>query len=381
MPRLARLLAALAVAAMAACAQLPPGGPVDELWRDAHFAAPATPVDADALFALSEPMREFIAAERLRTPADPRRALAAALRGRSLRIEYDGALTRTAAQTFDARAGNCLSLVVMTAALAKALGVPVQFQSVAVDPAWSRRGDLLLVAGHVNVSLGRRPSRAARADEVDRLVIDFLPPQDLRGLRAVPLAESTVVAMYLNNRAAELLAGGDVDAAYWHARAALRHDPAFLAARNTLAVVYLRRGLPAAAEQVLHSVLAADARHTTAIANLVPVLERLGRTDEAQAWRERLARVEAQVPLHFLALGQAAMREGRFRDAAASFARELDRDPQLLEARFGLAAAHEALGEREQARRELANVLRHGPTTADRERAAAKLARLQAEPR
>ena len=51
-------------------------------------------------------------------------------------------MTRNAAEAFDARSGNCLSLVIMTAAFAKELGLPVRYQNVFVDEAWSRSGDL-----------------------------------------------------------------------------------------------------------------------------------------------------------------------------------------------------------------------------------------------
>jgi transglutaminase-like putative cysteine protease len=46
-----------------------------------------------------------------------------------IRLEYDAAVTRNAAQAFEARTGNCLSLVIMTAALARELGLTVRYQS------------------------------------------------------------------------------------------------------------------------------------------------------------------------------------------------------------------------------------------------------------
>ena len=39
-----------------------------------------------------------------------------------LKLEYDAARTKNAAATFASRTGNCLSLVIMTAAFAKELG-------------------------------------------------------------------------------------------------------------------------------------------------------------------------------------------------------------------------------------------------------------------
>lgn len=375
MPRWVRHLPLLVAVVLAGCAGMP-GGRVDgALFADASFEAPAQPVDPAALFEVSAAMRDYVARE-IAGAADPRRALVAALGDRRLKLEYESTLTRTAAQAFDDRAGNCLSLVAMTAALAKAAGLPVRFQSVLVERTWSMSGDLVLAHGHVNVALGRRAARAASTGGYDELVIDFLPPADLRGARTRELATATVVAMYLNNRAAELLVAGDVDLAYWHAREAMRQDPAWLAAYNTLAVVYLRRDLPGPAEAVLRTVLARDGANTSAMANLVPALERLGRADEAAAWRERLARAEGEAPLRALALGQAALRAGDARAAVRWFERELARDAQVHEAHAGLAAAHQALGDVERARRHLALALDASTARADRERYATKLERL-----
>src|SRR3546814_9694850 len=63
------------------------------------------------------------------------------------------AFTRNAAEAFAAHTGNCMSLVVLTAAMADELGLDVQFQEVLGDPTMSRNGDLLFYNGHVNVVL------------------------------------------------------------------------------------------------------------------------------------------------------------------------------------------------------------------------------------
>ena len=68
--------------------------------------------------------------------------------------------TRNAGEAFADRQGNCLSLVVMTAAFAKALGLPLQFNQARLDDSWSLQGDLLLASGHVNLTLTGLVARA-----------------------------------------------------------------------------------------------------------------------------------------------------------------------------------------------------------------------------
>ena len=112
---------------------------------------------------------------------------------------------------------------------------------------------------HINVTLGPRAATARSGfDGGPRLTVDFLPAEDLRGQRIQPVSEDTVVAMYMNNRAAESLARGLVDEAYWWARAAIVQAPQLRTAYNTLGVVYVHHADMNAAEQVFASLLRQD---------------------------------------------------------------------------------------------------------------------------
>ena len=58
---------------------------------------------------------------------DRQRALNDALYSKNqLKLSCDAEMTRNAPPTFAARAGNCLSRVIMTAAFAKEIGVPIR---------------------------------------------------------------------------------------------------------------------------------------------------------------------------------------------------------------------------------------------------------------
>src|SRR5512144_306560 len=145
------LLAAMLVAG---CANLP--GPPERLFDDLRFAAPSQPIDPASVFALSPQMKAYLETE---IAADvrsrgPQKGHFDALYSRSqLKIEYETTITRNAAETFAARAGNCLSLVIMTGAFAKPLGVSVRYQQLYVDDTWSRSDELYVSSGHVNLTL------------------------------------------------------------------------------------------------------------------------------------------------------------------------------------------------------------------------------------
>ena len=376
------LFCAFVAALLAACATPPAPPPPGPLFHDALFKAPARPIDAAAVFAMSEPMKHYLRvdiARRLRNEGLQRGLINALYTHGELKLDYDSAITRNAAEAFDARSGNCLSLVIMTAAFAKELGLRVTYQSVDMEETWSRSQDIVFSNGHVNLVLAGRIGRLDPGyDETKLLTIDFLPAEDILGQRARPISEDTVIAMYMNNRAAEALARGELDDAYAWARAALVRAPAFSSAHNTLGVIYLRHGNLREAQAVLEPLLQREPRNRQALSNLAMVVDQLGQADEAQALRARLARIEPDPPYAFFRSGLAAMRRGDYLSARALFGREIARADYNSEFHFWFAIASFKLGDVDQARKHLAIAMENSTTRGDHDLYAAKLDRLRA---
>lgn len=350
------------------------------LFDDKLFAAPAAPVSVASIFELSPPMREFLAAQ---IEPQVRRSgaqlgLVDALYNRSLlQLHYQPDATRNASEAFAHRSGNCMSLVIMTAAFAREIGLPVQFRRVLTDTTVSRRGGLQLESGHVNLSLGRKMGDGRRAlDKDDEILVDFLPSEQVRGHRAEQITETTLVAMYLTNRAAEALADGAHDDAYAWARAAVQHAPDFAAAYNPLALAYWRRGHMAQAELALRHGLRVQPDQTALLSNLVGVLKTTGRNEEAQVVAQRLMALEPYPPFHFFDLGMAALRQGDARTARDWFARELARADDHAEFHYWMAVAQARLGELRQARQHLNAAVEFSSNASERGLYAGKLQRL-----
>jgi Tfp pilus assembly protein PilF len=379
------LLAFAGLIVLAGCATPPPAEVAADksLFRDELFAPAAVRIDAGDIFAMTPQMQRYLKREIGRQLEDKgwHRGLVDALyRDGQLKLQYDAEVTRTAAQAFEARSGNCLSLVIMTAAFARELGLQVHYKRVFSDDAWSRVGELQVASTHVNVTLvsAKHDVRIiARERDWDQLTIDFMPLARGRVYRGYTVAENTVVAMFMNNRAVESLAQGSVDDAYWWARSAIGQDVGFLAAYNTLAVVYHRKKRLVEAERVLSHVLEREAANTFALSNQVLVLQGLGRTAEADAVAQRLAKIEPYPPFHFFDRGREAMHSGNYAAARDFFTREVQRDAEYHEFHSWLAAAHFALGELGPARQHLEIAMRNTTSRGDRELYAAKLDRLR----
>jgi tetratricopeptide (TPR) repeat protein len=371
---------------LTACAALPP--PVaTALLQDALFDHPPRPVEADAALALDDSMRGYLRdtlAGSMQRQGKARALTDALYAGKALRLDYDATYTRTAAQAFAARSGNCLSLVLMTAAFARELGLEVTFQSAWLDDAYSRGSDLTLRSGHVNLVIGPRPDAwgwrsFSTGPDPNRLQVDFLPPDALRGLRTTPIAEQTVLAMFMNNRAAEALLRHRAAEAYAWAREALRTDPGFVPAWNTLGVVYQQAGHLAPAAAAFEQVLAQDGRQVAAMWNLAQVLQAQGRDDDAARWTARRQAIEPVAPFFAQQQGEAALARGAHAEARDWFQREQRLTGESHELHFLLAQAHLGLGAWDQARHALQQAISSSPSVGQQARYAGKLARLQVQ--
>ena len=375
-------VALLTCGLLGACATAPVTLPPERLFEDSLFAAPTELPKADDIFALSETMKRYVDVEiagPLRSKGLQRGLLEALYSKNQLRLEYDAVRTRNASEAFDARAGNCLSLVIMTAAFAKHLGLPVRFQSVYTDSTWTRSGNLYFSSGHVNLALESRATDARYATyPASAWTVDFLPPEEVRGQRTRVITEATVIAMYMNNRAAEALARGALDDAYAWAREAIKQSPAFLSAYNTLGVVYLRHGNLPQSEQILRHVLGREPENSVAMSNLARVLGELGNTAEAAQLTKRLAQIEPHPPFHFFDLGMAALQAGQFEAARDLFNKELKRAAYHHEFHFWLAVANLKLGHTSQARKHLILAKENSTTFDDKALYSAKLDRINA---
>jgi Tfp pilus assembly protein PilF len=380
---MARWVLLLVALCLSACATKPIVTRSDHLFDDALFKPASVAIDAADVLRLSPAMQAYLQRERTTSAyrREPHRALLDALYSRNqLQLRYDTGPTRNAAEAFDLRAGNCMSLVIMTAAFARELGLQVRYQNVHTDTNWGRRGDLYFAIGHINLSLGRSQMQAhGSGDSSDWLTVDFLPQRDLRGQRYDVIEEPTLIAMYMNNKAAEALGVGQVDDAYWWAKAALQQDRQLLLAYNTLGVVYQRSGHAARAEEVLRFVMAMEPDNLQVLGNLAQLLSAQGRVAEAQPLLDKVTRLQPVPPFKYFDEGRQAMDQGDFRRAKQLFERELARDPDYPEFHFWLALAYLKMGDAQLASRHLAAARDHSGSRAEEALYAAKLARLKAD--
>jgi tetratricopeptide (TPR) repeat protein len=363
------LLLSLLLGACASAPMTPPAA----LFQDSAFAPASERIDPKEIFALSPQMRQFL--DTRIAPNGISRGLRGALvealsADGQLKLEYDADMTRNASQAFAAGSGNCLSLVLMTASFAKAMGLTVRYHDVLVEETWGRDGHTYFSIGHVNVTLIDRDF----GHDDGETTIDFLPPRDLSKQRTHLIDEQMIIAMYMNNRAVESMVRGHIDDAYWWAREAIRQEPWYLNAYNTLGAVYERRGMPGNAEVAFQYVLDQQPKNLNAMSNLVAALNEQGRTADAAKWSQVMLKRDPNPPFSFFNRGIEAMNEHDYARARDLFAREVDRAAYYHEFHYWLARAYIGLGDYDKAARHLQIAMENSTTRKDHDIYAAKFA-------
>jgi Tfp pilus assembly protein PilF len=359
MPRPTRsvLSAALIATALAAFAALPAAAAPNAAASDGAAAArawsgPPSPFAADAAIRA--------AGERIgRLPGGVRDKADAVLDfifdgERGLGFEYRAYPTRTAAEAFAVKNGNCLSLVNLYLALARSAGLDAFPVEVEDFQAFSRRGGTVVRATHVVGGLWvngvvytvdflpDRPKTYRRMDRIGdhrhaALVYNALATEAMLGGQPERAGELYRTALELvpgnaeawNNYAVLAKRAGDLATARQRLERSLTADPSFLPALNNLAALERSAGHAAAAEALEAAALAQKAQSPYFLTEQALRQARAGRLDEAEDLLLRARRIDRDIPEIHLALGRVELARGHADRAEAHFAEARKRSRPL----------------------------------------------------
>lgn len=289
---------------------------------------------------------------------------------------YDGT-TFSAARTLAQNSGNCMSLAVLTTALADLAGVETAWQLMDDVPVYEFNDTAIIKGLHIR-SLLYDP----QVIEVDGALmmsrsgikIDYFPTNRQRFISN--LDRGDYLAMYYQNKAAEALQAGDPDRAYWLAREALVQAPDYAAAINTLAVLNRRAGRLETAEAIYRFGIAHADNKLSLLKNYRVLLQASGRVEEADAISRRLERLDDPSPFHWYQLARSSFEEGDFKTAIRYYNKALDLAPYLHEAYLGIALSNYELGRLDRTRRALVSATEEAEKVSTRQLYQAKLAAL-----
>ena len=316
---------------------------------------PHIEIESVDLLGVSASMKRFIGNYAPKDMAKGRKAwnLAyAALDPILFNFDYDPSLTLTAADTFNRRAGNCLSFSNMFVAMAREAGLNAWFQEVKLTPEWSNINETFLVSMHVN---------AVVQDARSEYVVDVSGAKRAKWVRIRRLSDAEAEAQYYNNYGADALVENDLATAFAYLVKAIRTAPDTSYIWSNLGVVYNRNGQAEDAKRAYAVALEINPAEIVALNNLYTIYVHEGDLVRAERLSSRVERHRLKNPYYLHRLSSQALDERRYEDAIALLKRAIKLDKE--EYRFHFTLAHSLLlnGEKDAALQSLGQAKQLAP--------------------
>lgn len=295
-------------------------------------------------------------------------------------FNYQGA-TLNAMDALASNSGNCLSLAILTTALAELAGIEIRYQLMDDQPVFEYQGSVVRKGVHVS-SIVYNPEMPGAGNSVFDLSgyalrIDYFPM--LKGRFVANLDRNGYLALYYNNIASDAIAANDYSTAYWYLLEALNFAPADGATLNMLAVVNRRVGDSATAENIYRYGIAHVNDKLSLLKNYHTLLLASGRDREAAEIARQLQVLDDPSPFHWLQLARASHDDGDWESAIEFYRRALTLAPYMHEVQLGLAQAYYGAGRLRSAEGALNAAVSTANKVSTRNLYEAKLAALQKE--
>ena len=305
--------------------------------------------DQQAIFSLSDEARQFVknAIGKTADPVEQMTNLVEIIFGHSqFNLLYDGNANTTASETFKNRAANCLSMSIMTYALAKEAGIGVDFQEVDIPEFWTRRDGYSLLNGHINLRLTPKADPQVYQFQTEGYQVDFDPESSRQHFSRRIVSRNTVLAMYYNNKGADALVNNRFTEAYAYFKQAILSDNMFESSLINLGFLYRLNGHYSQAQMAYEYALKLNPDSLTAMENLAYLFSITDRSEQASVLLTKVERKRADNPYYFVNLGETELDLGNYQAALQHFKKALSLSRKTHETYFGLARTYFKLGDK-----------------------------------
>lgn len=254
--------------------------------------------------------------------------------------------------------GNCMTLALLTYAVARELGVKAVFQVMHTPPMLlDVTSDIAVTSDHVRTFLYE--------DDTDNqgfyfsgrsyVVLDYFPDRYDRGGRKI--AEEQFFGMLYRNHAGDALLAGKLNRAFSLLKAGTQYTQEYAPLLNMLAIVHRRSGDDETAKKFYQYALNVSESKITLLSNYHYLLTMNGELEVAYRVKLQLLALEDSSPYAWYLMGKEALDEGDNLSAKIYLKKFLRNTPYYHRAYFDLAKAQHALGESAAARRSLSQAL------------------------
>jgi tetratricopeptide (TPR) repeat protein len=197
---------------------------------------------------------------------------------------------------------------------------------------YSSDGTVIYSSNHIQTHLRDRSLRATPGRislEPKVLVVDFFT--DGRPVSGERVDPQQLAGLVFQNLAAEALARGELQRAYWLVQGGLEHDPRNAQLYNVLGVLHQRLGASDRAEDFYRYALDRFGDELIILRNLYYLLLAGERTQEAARIEQRIAGLPDPDPYPLLQLGDEALLAGDARRALRLYGEARRKAPHLHE--------------------------------------------------
>ncbi|WP_052750245.1 lipopolysaccharide assembly protein LapB [Arsukibacterium sp. MJ3] len=256
-------------------------------------------------------------------------------------FDYQGK-NHTASQAYALNSGNCMSLAVLTKALADIAGIEVKFQSIVSAPVYSIENDLMLTSDHVRTFLYDPAALSPEGKHYQAqsiIIVDYMPTAGYR-MTGPRISNDTFFAMFYRNLAADALLAEQYEQALALMRTALALAPTYGAAINLTAVVHRRLDYPALAQQFYQYGLDVSESKAALISNFAVLKQSIGDKVGADALFEYLATLDEHDPYQWYVLGKTASQQQNYSEALTYFKKATQQAPYIHQLQLELALAY-----------------------------------------
>jgi tetratricopeptide (TPR) repeat protein len=261
-----------------------------------------------------------------------------------LNLLYRAEANTVANQTFRNRAANCLSMSIMTYALATELGFTVRFQDIEIPEYWTIREGQSLLNGHINLQI-LPPSRREHIQFFTQgFEVDFDAQATRQHFPKTLLKLNQVVAMFHNNNGADALLKKDYIKAYAYFRSAFLQSPDLSSVLANLGYLYRLTGHYELAERTYLRAIKKDKNNLTAWRNLSYLYRYMGHDEKAKDIVVRVTRKRADNPFFHINMGDKAFEKQQWQIALRHYQQALKLDKSTHEVFFGLGKTYFELG-------------------------------------
>jgi Flp pilus assembly protein TadD len=273
-------------------------------------------------------------------------------------------VTRSAAETFAERGGNCLSFTLLFVSMARHLNLDARFRELEIAPIFTKSGDLISLSLHLNaaVIIGSLSYAIDVFPAVNRIEIGGRVVTDERGL-----------AHFYSNKGVEALSKGDSATAESYLQKALRIDPTTVCVWINLGAIKTQSGDLRQAETYYRKALELDPKDPAAMSNLASVCASTGRAKEALRLQAKVKEFREKNPYHHYNLGLKSFAEGKYQEAIVYYRKALKLKSAEHNFYFALARAYGMLGNRVEAVNNLQLAEKYASDAANKQRYAEKL--------